>query len=220
MNLRKLPRMLAAMLTAALLLALCITPASAANIRVTVDGWPVSFTDAIPFVDENYRTMIPLRAAADALGCEVTWNQEVGTARIYMDDCVSKGLGSSVAYNDGYPFHWREDADITLYLRPGSEQVVYETTYRLYDEDKGEMIESGGGVGMFAMDTKPTSKNGRIYLPIRAIAETFGFSVAWDSASSTVIIQSDGTYLASVTSESYIEINAYPDWIGIDRDYQ
>lgn len=220
MNLRKLPRVLAAVLTAALLLALCAAPASAANIRVTVDGWQVAFTDAIPFVDENYRTMIPLRAAADALGCEVTWNQEVGTARIYMDNCISKGFGASAAYNDGVSFNWLEDADITLYLRPGSEQVVYETTYRLYDEDEGEMIESGGGVGMFATDTKPTVKNGRIYLPIRAIAETFGFSVAWDSASSTVIIQSDGTYLASVTPENYIDIDAYPDWIGLDRDYQ
>lgn len=220
MKLRKLSRLLAAGLSAALLFAAGIAPVSAAEIRVTVDGKTVEFTDAVPFVDEHYRTMIPLRAVADALGCEVTWSQTMRTARVYMDDCVSEGYGASSEYNDGKAFHWREDAAIALYLHTGVDRIFYETTYELFDEDADEMIEADGGAGMFAIDTQPVAKDGRIYLPIRAVAETFGYTVNWNSATSTVEIESGGTYMASVTEESAVYITAYPDWIGDIATYQ
>lgn len=220
MKLRKLSRLLAAGLSAALLFAAGIAPASAAEIRVTVDGKTVEFTDAVPFVDEHYRTMIPLRAVADALGCEVTWSQTMRTARVYMDDCVSEGYGASSAYNDGKAFHWREDAAIALYLHTGVDRIFYETTYELFDEDENKMIEADSGAGMFAIDTQPVARDGRIYLPIRAVAETFGYTVNWNSATSTVEIESGGTYMASVTEESAVYITAYPDWIGDIATYQ
>lgn len=42
-------------------------------IRVTVNGKAVEWTDAQPFIDENNRTMVPLRAVATALGLKVVW---------------------------------------------------------------------------------------------------------------------------------------------------
>lgn len=79
MNFRKL---LTLAVSAAMLLSACLIPASAADgdIKVTVDGKEVAFTDAKPFVDENNRTMLPLRAVGDALGLTVNWNQKAKVA--------------------------------------------------------------------------------------------------------------------------------------------
>lgn len=46
----------------------------ASGITVAVNGKAVVFPDAKPFIDENDRTMVPLRAVADAMGLEVNWD--------------------------------------------------------------------------------------------------------------------------------------------------
>lgn len=66
----------------AILLGLNIPQANAADIQVTVDGKTVRFSDNAPYVDKNGRTMIPLRAVADALGCETTWNSDRQSATV------------------------------------------------------------------------------------------------------------------------------------------
>ena len=43
-------------------------------VRVTVGGTPVAWTDVRPYIDENDRTMVPLRAVAEALGLAVSWD--------------------------------------------------------------------------------------------------------------------------------------------------
>lgn len=49
--------------------------APAANsVNVTVNGNAVQWTDATPFIDEHSRTMVPLRAVADAMGLDVNWD--------------------------------------------------------------------------------------------------------------------------------------------------
>ena len=53
-------------------------PSTPSGISVTVDGMAVTWTDAAPFIDANSRTMVPLRAVADAMGLNVNWD---GSAR-------------------------------------------------------------------------------------------------------------------------------------------
>jgi hypothetical protein len=43
------------------------------NLKVSVNSKAVVFPDAKPFVDENSRTMVPVRFVTEALGCTVTW---------------------------------------------------------------------------------------------------------------------------------------------------
>lgn len=69
-------RLLSALLTLCAVLA--IVPAAFAEeasggISVTVGGKAVEWTDAKPFIDDNNRTMVPLRAVADAMGLKVVW---------------------------------------------------------------------------------------------------------------------------------------------------
>lgn len=76
---------------------------NAASIHVNVNGKDTVWTDAAPFIDENGRTMVPLRAVGDALGLMVDWDNTSreaiftnGTKTIYFP------IGSTMAYtSDG-----------------------------------------------------------------------------------------------------------------------
>ena len=46
---------------------------------VLLDGEPLYFTDAAPTI-VNGRTLIPLRAIFEAMGAEVSWDQNTNTA--------------------------------------------------------------------------------------------------------------------------------------------
>jgi hypothetical protein len=80
---RKLPIFLAVVM---LVGALCASGASAADTKpalsVRVNGYIVSFPDAQPYVDENSRTMIPVRFATEQLGATVAWDGKANTATI------------------------------------------------------------------------------------------------------------------------------------------
>ena len=52
---------------------------------VRVNGALVTFPDTKPFVDENSRTLIPVRFVGEALGAEVSWENATQTAVIAKD---------------------------------------------------------------------------------------------------------------------------------------
>ena len=56
------------------------TPATSDGVSVTVDEKTVVWTDAAPFIDANDRTMVPLRAVADAMGLDVNWDENTREA--------------------------------------------------------------------------------------------------------------------------------------------
>ena len=55
-------------------------PSASESIPVTVNGKAVTWTDAAPFIDENDRTMVPLRAVADAMRLDVNWDENTREA--------------------------------------------------------------------------------------------------------------------------------------------
>lgn len=57
-------------------------PNFAQDINVTYNDVPIEFTDAFPFVDENNRTMLPLRAVSETLGYDVEWDYNTSKASI------------------------------------------------------------------------------------------------------------------------------------------
>lgn len=97
------------LLAAAMLVStFCLTSAAAADttatpsesigsdvLTVKYNGEAVVFPDAQPFVDENSRTLIPVRFVAETMGAAVSWNQETQTAVIEQDGItVSVPIGS------------------------------------------------------------------------------------------------------------------------------
>ena len=64
-------------------------------LTVKYNGEAVTFPDAQPFVDENSRTLIPVRFVAETMGAAVSWNQETKTAVIEQNGItVAVPIGS------------------------------------------------------------------------------------------------------------------------------
>lgn len=79
---------LIAMATAALMALGMSVTAMAADVNVKVDGTPVVWTDAKPFINKDSRTLVPLRPIANALGLTVEWDAKDGQA-IFTDDTTA-----------------------------------------------------------------------------------------------------------------------------------
>ncbi len=52
------------------------------KLEVRVNGHLTQFPDAQPYIDENSRTLIPLRFVTEALGADVSWNQSAKIASV------------------------------------------------------------------------------------------------------------------------------------------
>lgn len=173
---------LAALVLTGIMMLGCFGIVYAAETQVTVDGKPVVFTDAKPYVDENGRTMVPLRPVANAIGLEVTWDARSQTA-IFSEtyDPGIEGFGANV---DGKQVAGR---------------MVYMSLSFVIDSSDVEMFGKveldDGGMTMvvdgFTMDTTPVVKDGRTYAPLRYLAQSFGYDVGWDKATSTVTVENN-----------------------------
>lgn len=117
------------------------------SINVTVNGETVAWTDAAPFIDENDRTMVPLRAVGEALGLVAYWDA------------------------------------------PAREAVFSDRTRSIIFPIGSAAARTGDG-GTVEMDTAAVIVNSRTYAPIRYLAEYFGYTVGWDAATRTAMIQS------------------------------
>ena len=82
---KKITRMLCLVLAMTTLLAtgaMAASPTSTTGPDVRVNGEIVDFPDGQPYVDENNRTMIPVRFVSEELGAKVTWNGATQSAVI------------------------------------------------------------------------------------------------------------------------------------------
>ena len=170
---------LTAMLLAGIMVLSCAGTAFGASAKVTVGDKQVQFTDAKPFVDENGRTMVPLRPVADALGIDVEWDRRTKTA--VFSDTYDPGI-------EGFGYDINEKQ---VYGR-----IVYMSLSFKVDEPKVEMfanVKKDNGemtmiVDQFQMDTKPVVKDGRTYAPVRYMVQSFGYDVGWDKETKTVTV--------------------------------
>ena len=151
----------------------CTGTAFAAETKVSVDGKPVVFSDAKPFVDENGRTMVPLRPVANAMGLDVEWQQQFQTAtfsRSYVPGLEVLGVDGRMIY-------------MAVVFTIGSPNVEGSGKVELYEGGIEPVFDS------FSMDTTPVVKDGRTYAPLRYLAESFGYDVGWDNATKTVTVK-------------------------------
>lgn len=111
--------------TAAFLaMGLCV-PVFAADINVTVEGAPVLWTDAKPFIDENDRTLVPLRPIANALGLEVGWNDDTNTASFTDSETTAEFVVGSNEYHC-----FLNDFDMQIYVTMDTTPVIRDS--RIY----------------------------------------------------------------------------------------
>lgn len=118
--------------------------ASNNEINILLNGKAVPFTadSGYPYVDENNRTMVPLRVTMEFAGFAVGYDSNAHTAIVITE-------------------HNRIEVPIG--------------TNKIYTNN--QLTEN---------DTNAVVKNGRTYLPIRAVLENAGYTVEWASDTRTV----------------------------------
>lgn len=73
------------------------------TITILIDDNPVTYSDAQPFIDEQDRTQVPVRALAEMLNCQVIWNDQTqGVTIIDVDGTViTTKIGDNKIVADG-----------------------------------------------------------------------------------------------------------------------
>ena len=85
-------------------------------INVSAAGKNIKWVDAQPFIDENGRTQIPVRAVAEAMGAKVDWDNDTNTATVTKD-------GTTVTITIG---------DVNMSV--GNKTVTMDTSAQIIDE--------------------------------------------------------------------------------------
>ncbi len=98
-------RLRAFIFTSLLVTAICSTTVFAGTvINVTLNGDIVKFTDAVPYVDNTGRTMMPVAKMGELLGVEVGWDNSTQTVTLKEGNkLVSLQIGSNILNIDGMP---------------------------------------------------------------------------------------------------------------------
>ncbi len=133
-------------------------------VNVTVNGEPVIWTDAAPFIDEHDRTLVPLRAVGEALGLAAYWDAP-------------------------------------------AREAVFSNRERSIIFPIGSALARTGDGAAVEMDTAAVIMNDRTYAPIRYLAEYFGYTVSWDNATRTAMLQSAGSGSLESASVSWTRMN-------------
>ncbi|MFV0516926.1 MAG: glycosyl hydrolase family 18 protein [Aminipila sp.] len=110
----------------------------------------------VPYLDENHRTLVPMRKLLETIGAKIQWDNQTKTVT------ASKLLPATNEY-------------------PAGKNVVVNVTI-------GDKFITANGKRI-DIDTKAVMKDGRTYIPVRAVLEAFGYDLSWNDAGSVVYIQ-------------------------------
>lgn len=148
------------------------------QIEIVVDGEGVSFTDAVPFIDENNRTLVPLRAVGEAMGLTVNWDPKEGAV------FTKKYTWENSPMHDDLDEDGINDAYLGLekvIFKIGENKALYEESWYDKGNSPNENFPVSGGIGEIHMDTTAVIKDSRTYAPVRYLAEIFRYDVGWES---------------------------------------
>ena len=129
------------------------------EIKVYVNGKLLAL-DVAPMIYDD-RTMVPVRAITEAVGCDVAWFEDEMRVVIYTPE-----------HRDPFMEMRIDDANVNITMHDYSKDPVV-----VWNENA-------------MVDVRPMMYNGRTFLPLRFVAEWMGFAVEWDEAEQAVRISS------------------------------
>ena len=158
---------------------------SAPLITVSINGKNIAFTEAKPFVDENGRTLVPLRKISEELGFDVKW--DAATKKITLAADVKQNPGKEW-FDYNYTFVGE------LFQKFKNHKADVETFSQIYYVGQKTVgIEYGGNgkeeIITGEIDTCPVVKDGYTYIPARSLVEMIGYEVDWDGMTKCISIK-------------------------------
>ena len=184
MNMKKsvAKTLVVAAVAGALMVPAAATDAAENAITVTVDNKAVVWEDATPFIQDN-RTLVPLRAAAEAMGLEVDWDGAAKCASFSASYKPTQKWMDEIKQDE--PQMFLTQTTVKMYANQDSYEAV--NVWTVYDAN-GNTVDVQEEVLPLEMDSAVVMKDNRTYAPIRYVAERFGYEVGWDAESRTVQI--------------------------------
>lgn len=165
----------------AMLLFFCLTIYASDEITVTVNGKAIEFTQNKPDIDERYkRTNVPLKEFANAIGVEAKYDKEKNI--VTLSKKYDIGVFGGDFFGDGK--EWVTLCELSCQCGKMGYWVYLETC-----DESGKQIGKGEWYGrmdtipVFDIDTKTIS------VPVRQIAEEFGYAVTWDAETATISLE-------------------------------
>lgn len=144
------------------------------DITIVIDGSERTFYNVsgqqVHPISYNDTTYLPLRAIGELMGKVVTWNKDTKTASL---DGVRTDSAAA-----GTPDAGARARDITVEVRSDF-TVEVDGQVRTFTDAQGRTVY-------------PLLYQGSTYLPVRAIGELMGKSVAWDGKTNTVTLSGNG----------------------------
>ena len=136
------------------------------KINIFINGKELKFTEenlGMPFVDKNGRTMVPIRKPIQMSGNTVTWDNKTKTATITANVNGKDDKGNLI-----------NPKVVTIKVGDAFLTEAYPKNLTPIEPKK------------IAMDTTAVVKQGRIYIPLRAVMESIGLKVQYNSKTKTV----------------------------------
>lgn len=157
---------------------------AAPHISVSIDGKEVVFTEAKPFVDENGRTLVPLRKISEELGFEVKW--DAATKQITMAADAKQPPGK-----DWFEYNYTFVGELfQKFKNKKSDVEIFSQIYYVGEKTVGIEYNGDGKKEVITgeIDTCPVVKNGYTYIPARSLVEMIGYEVGWNGVTKHISI--------------------------------
>ena len=160
------------------------------NVSVEVNGVPLEL-DVAPII-ENGRTLVPVRAICEALGCEVEYSGGSQIAYETSNQCFDT---SGVV--DTFDVSELSSDNITITF--GEQIIMFNLTLKSVS------------INGFAepIDTAPRIINGRTLVPLRALSEAIGANVVWEESLKKVLINKNEKSRDHIIKTVSNEFNIY-----------
>ncbi len=168
--------------------------ANTSEIKVSVDGEYINFD--VPPTNDNGSIFVPMRAIFEALGYEVSWDNElqmVNALLVEENYLVKITLAGEDTMFITYKEYITEYTDLTLKGVTPWERL------------KDEMSTNFSYEKTFSPSYK--NVNGRVLVPVRAISEGTGAEVSWDGKNQTVIIDTSNPIITNPKTGVRYDVN-------------
>lgn len=138
------------------------------------------------------RTLVPVRALVEGLGADVEWIPYWDDDSLNFGDFAGFSTSDLVGMSETAD-QWLDDemnANITANTKVSVVRIsLDDIEIALFIDFPVAFVNDDGDIRWEALDTKPQVFDGRTYVPLRFISETFGLDVTWDNG--TIIIDED-----------------------------
>ncbi len=148
--------------------------------------------DEMPVLKHN-RTLIPVRAITEALGCEVLWfNPYAVIVNPEEDMLIIFDLATNIKHEDGKTYVFDDEdnnfEELLQHVQEFDARLADEEDIEAFYEELEDMLDEDN---LVALDVAPGLINNRTYVPLRFIAETFGLRVRYNDETKEIDIDDE-----------------------------